>query len=177
MEIQSCKGNVRELLALELFARARLGPGPILANRLRIAEQTMSASLAYGARRVPGQRKSKGQPENECIHFQVCPFDFRGASRRPTGEAGRPGTVVGVKTSWRKLSQQERRQTQVSLHSFLLSVCRRQTKDVRFCESPSDARASRREQRGAIQKESAYSLSVSRKTAVFVLIFPSHHGS
>ena len=119
MEIQSCKGNVRELLALELFARARLGPGPILANRFRIAEQTISASLAYGAKRVPGQRKSKGQPENECIHFQVCPFDFRGASRRPTGKAGRPGTVVGVKTSWRKLSQQERRQTQVSLHSFL----------------------------------------------------------
>ena len=83
------------------------------------AEQTMSASLAYGAKRVPGQRKSKGQPENECIHFQGCPFDFRGASRRPTGKAGRPGTVVGVKTSWRKLSQQERRQTQVSLHSFL----------------------------------------------------------
>ena len=37
--------------------------------------------------------------------------------------------------------------------SFLLSVCRRQTKDVRFCESPSDTRASRREERGANQKK------------------------
>ncbi len=122
MEIKRCKGNVRELLALELFARARLGPGPILANRLRIAEQTMCASMAYGAKRVPGQRKSKGQPENECIHFQVCPFDFRGASRRPTGTAGRPGTVAGVIQSTRG-SYSDRRHKQhrgLLLCSFLL---------------------------------------------------------
>ena len=122
MEIQSCKGNVRELLALELFARARLGPGPILANRLRIAEQTMCASLAYGARRVPGLRKSKGQPENECIHFQACPFDFRGASRRPTGKAGRPGTA-GCAIQATRGNYSDRRPAQLRgllLCSFLL---------------------------------------------------------
>ena len=38
----------------------------------------------------------------------------------------------------------------LSLHSFFLSVCRGQTKDVRFSKSPSDARASCREPRGAL---------------------------
>ena len=78
--------------------------------------------MAYGAKRVPGQRKSKGQPENECIHFQVCPFDFRGASRRPTGKAGRPGTVAGVIQSTRG-SYSDRRHKQhrgLLLCSFLL---------------------------------------------------------
>ena len=141
MEINRCKGNVRELLALELFARGLFPgpsgpllaknrpkgrffgrskpPGPRRANRLRAIKQTISASLVYDAERVPGQRKPGSQPKNECIHFSVCLPGFRGAPRRPTGKAGRPGTVIGVKTSWRKLSQQERRQTQVSLHSFL----------------------------------------------------------
>ena len=54
-----------------------------------------------GASEFPGKGKSKGQPENECIHFQVCPFDFRGASRRTTGEAGRPGTAGCVIQSTR----------------------------------------------------------------------------
>ena len=72
-----------------------------------------------GPSEFPGKGKSKGQPENEFIHFQVCPFDFRGASRRPTGEAGRPGTVADILASWRKALQQERPQTPVSLLSFL----------------------------------------------------------
>ena len=39
---------VRELLALELFARARLGPGPILAMQLECINIVASASLADG---------------------------------------------------------------------------------------------------------------------------------
>ena len=122
MEIQSCKENNRELLALELFARARLGPGPILANRLRGAEQTMSASLAYGAKRVPGQRKPGSQPKNECIHFSVCLPGFRGASRHPTGLAGRPGTA-GCAIQATRGNYSDRRPAQLRgllLCSFLL---------------------------------------------------------
>ena len=56
-----CEGDVRGLRGLELCARARLGPGPILANRLRAVKQAISASLAGVAKRVPGQSKGRAE--------------------------------------------------------------------------------------------------------------------
>ena len=99
-----------------------LGPWTHSGEPASAVKQTISASLAYGAKRVPGQRKPGSQPKNECIHFSVCLPGFRGVSRRPTGKAGRPGTVAGVIQSTRG-SYSDRRHKQhrgLLLCSFLL---------------------------------------------------------
>ena len=122
-----------------------MGPGPILANRLQAVKQTISASLADVVKRVSGQSKGRaearektgGKPRLEYPIRNYPPafsrasvLPLRGASRRSTGAAGRPGTAAGVIQSTRG-SHSDRRPTQyrgLLLCSFLPSACRRQAK-------------------------------------------------
>ena len=137
--MKRCKGNVRELLALELFAK---GPAwglwtPFLANQLRTVKQAISASLADVVKRVPGQSKGKAEAREKTggkprlgypirnyppAFSRASALSLRGASRRQTGEAGRPGTAAGVIQSTRG-SYLHRRPAQhrgLLLCSFLL---------------------------------------------------------
>ena len=120
-------------------------PGPILANRLRAVKHTISASLANVAKRVPGQSKGRAEAREKTggkprlgYPIRIYPLAFsrasalplRGATRRSTGAAGRPGTA-GCPIPSTRGSYLHRRPTQhrgLLLCSFLSSACRRQAK-------------------------------------------------
>ena len=89
----------RALRAPKTCARARLDPGPSgplsakndpqdhfsgapspwthSGEPARKQQQTICACNLKGAKRASGHKKNDGQPENEFIHFLVCPAVFR----------------------------------------------------------------------------------------------------
>ena len=90
------------------FGRSK-PPGPRWANRLRTVKQTISASLADVVKRVPGQSKGRAEAREKTggklrlgypirndppAFSRASALPLRGASRRATGEAGRPGTAA-----------------------------------------------------------------------------------
>ena len=130
------KGNVRELLALELFARGLrpLDPSRRLAQAVnqtcfRLFGLWGQVSSRAEQRQCRGAGESKRNNRRlDSIRFFPLVFSrasvlpLRGASRRPTGEAGRPGTVGYVIQSTRG-SRSDRCPTQhrgLLLCSFLL---------------------------------------------------------
>ena len=52
-------------------------PGPQRANRLENSNKQSAPVTWKSQRELPGKRKTDGQPENEFIHFLVCPAVFR----------------------------------------------------------------------------------------------------
>ena len=69
-------------------------PGPQRANRLENNNKQFAPVTWKSQRELPGIRKTDGQPENECIHFLVCPAVFCCALyAQRASEAGCPEVV------------------------------------------------------------------------------------
>ncbi len=93
-------------------------PGPQRANRLE-SNNKQSAPVAWmSPRQLPGKRKTDGQPENEFIHFLVCPAVFSlCALRTARQQSWLPGSG-GLQLCFSLRQQLLRRQTQVFCFSF-----------------------------------------------------------
>jgi len=66
------------------------------ANRLENNNKQFAPETRMTPRELPGTRKTVGQPENEFIHFLVCPAVFRCAlCAQRASEAGCPEAVDG----------------------------------------------------------------------------------
>ena len=64
------------------------------ANRLGSNNKQFAPVTWKAQRELPGIRKTDGQPENECIHFLVCPAVFRCAlCAQRASKAGCPEAV------------------------------------------------------------------------------------
>jgi len=72
------RGDVRGLRGLELCARARLGPGPIRANRLENNNKQSAPVTWMPPTELPGIRKTAGQPEktNSFVFRLACGFSL-----------------------------------------------------------------------------------------------------
>ena len=78
-------------------------PGPIRANQLEKNNKQSAPVTWKSQRELPGKRKTDGQPENEFIHFLVCPAVFRCALCAQHGQLRWP-----ARKRWAALSKQLR---------------------------------------------------------------------
>jgi len=93
-------------------------PGPQRANRLENNNKQFAPVTWKSQRELSGIRKTDGQPENECIHFLVCPAVFRCAPcSTARQQSWLPGSG-GLQLSFSLLQLLLRRQTQVFCFSF-----------------------------------------------------------
>ena len=88
------RGTIRASAALMILRQGISSLASHRANRLGSNNKQFAPVTWKAQRELPGIRKTDGQPENECIHFLVCPAVFRCAlCAQRASEAGCPEAV------------------------------------------------------------------------------------